>query len=343
MTRVGFLGAGLIANFHAFMLSQSHAPHVLAGVYDPDGSRAERFATGWGATAEATEDAVLDACDAVYICTWTAEHPRLVRHAVERGVAIFCEKPLATTLDEASTMTDSVEAAGVVNQVGLILRYSPSFALLRDLVQRPESGRLMNVVFRDDQYIPVQGTYGSTWRGDRTRCGSGTLLEHSIHDLDIIEHTIGRIASVSARSANFHGLDNIEDSVAGVVTFAGGGLGVLTSVWHDILERESQRYVEVFCERLHVELFDDTIGPVKWTFTGAPEQSLVGDELIAEVTRLGLGLGNADSAFIRAVQTGRPAYPSFDDALRAHVLTDAVYRSAAEHGAPIAIDPTLPR
>ena len=117
----------------------------------------------------------------------------------------------------------------------------------------------------------------------------------------------------------------------------------LTSVWHDILERESQRHVEVFCERLHVELFDDTIGPVTWTRTGAAKESLAGDELIAEVKRLGLGLGNADSAFIRAVEAGRPAYPSFQDALRAHEVTDAVYRSAALQGAPVQIEPTPPR
>ena len=41
------------------------------------------------------------------------------------------------------------------------------------------------------------------------------------------------------------------------------GLGVMTSVWHDVLERPSLRHVEVFCERLYVELVDDWLGPVR--------------------------------------------------------------------------------
>jgi predicted dehydrogenase len=337
--RVGFLGAGLIADFHAFMLARSHAAYRLAGVYDPVEERATRFANSWGAAACASEEEALASCDAVYVCAWTAEHARLVGAALERGLAVFCEKPLATDLAGARAMTEAAERSGVVNQVGLILRYSPAFALVRDLVGNPQSGRMMNVVFRDDQYLPVQGMYGSTWRADRAKAGSGTLLEHSIHDLDILEQTFGPVASVSARCANFHGLDNIEDSVAAVFSFAAGGLGVLASVWHDVLERESQRHLEVFCESLHLELHDDVVGPVAWTLTGSDERSLAGDELFAEVKRRGLSRGNADSAFIRAVTAGEPGYPCFRDALRAHVLSDAAYRSAGLGGAPVTIPP----
>ena len=142
---------------------------------------------------------MLDACDAVYICTWTAEHARLVEAACARGLAVFCEKPLAFDARGAEAMAATVERAGVVNQVGLVLRRSPAFFLLRALVRDPDAGRVMSVAFRDDQYIPVQGMYASTWRGDRALAGAGTMLEHAIHDVDLIEHCIGPVASVSAR------------------------------------------------------------------------------------------------------------------------------------------------
>ena len=130
-TRIGFLGAGLIAHLHAFGLHQSKQPSAFAGVYDPDAARTAEFAEGWGATACTSEDEVLDSCDAVYVCTWTSEHARLVDEACRRGLPVFCEKPLAFDGAGAAAMADAVDAAGVVNQVGLVLRHSPAFAYLK--------------------------------------------------------------------------------------------------------------------------------------------------------------------------------------------------------------------
>lgn len=335
--RVGFLGAGLIGTFHSKMLRRSGADVAWAGVWDPDEARRHGFAAASGATPCASEEEVLDGCDALFVCTWTSEHQRLVQAAVERGLPVFCEKPLGVDLDSAEAMADLVARAGIVNQVGLVLRYSPAFNLLRDLVAGADAGRVMSVVFRDDQYLPVQGMYGSTWRGDRFRAGSGTLLEHSIHDLDIVEYAVGPVASVNARSANFHGLDGIEDTVATTLGFAGGGVGTMASVWHDVLERPSLRRVEVFCERLYVVLTNDWWGPVAWTPLGGEPVELAGEALVAEVRRRGLRDQNPDGAFIDAVQRGEPAWPGFAEALRAHVLVDAVYRSAAQGGTPVAV------
>jgi predicted dehydrogenase len=330
--RIGFLGAGLIAHLHAFGLHTTSEPCTFAGVHDPDPSRAAEFATGWGATVCETEDALLGSCDAVYVCTWTSEHARLVDAACERGLPVFCEKPLAFDGPRAAAMADAVDAAGVVNQVGLVLRHSPAFAYLRHLVRDPAAGRVMSVVFRDDQYIPVQGMYASTWRGDRDRAGAGTLLEHSIHDVDILEWILGPIASVSARAANFHGLDGIEDSVGTVFDLVGGGLGVHTTVWHDVVERPSLRRVEVLCERRHVVLENDWDGPLTWTATGEPERTLAGPDLVAACADAGLTVGDPDGAFVRAVTTGRPAWPTLRDAVRPHEVVDAIYRSAGEGG-----------
>jgi UDP-N-acetyl-2-amino-2-deoxyglucuronate dehydrogenase len=336
--RVGFLGAGLIATYHSKSLRWGGADITRTGVYDPDTRRAEQFAAASGATVCATEAEVLDGCDAVYVCTWTAEHPRLVQAAVERGLGVFCEKPLAVDLESAAGMTASVAASGVVNQVGLVLRRSPAFTFLRHLVTSPESGRVMAVVFRDDQYIPTQGMYGSTWRGDPAKAGSGTLLEHSIHDIDVLEWVAGPVTSASARSAHFHELAGIEDAVAVSFAFAGGAVGTLTSVWHDILERPSLRRVEVFCERGWFAMEeDDWFGPVHWTRLGGGRGSLSGPDLESAVTDAGLTLDNPDRAFIDCVASDRPAHPDFATALRAHVVADAVYRSAASGGSAIAV------
>jgi len=335
--RVGFLGAGFIANVHASLL-RSVSSVAWAGVYDTDRSRAEALAAKTGATVCDDENEVLDGCDAVFICTWTSEHPRLVEQAAQRGLAIFCEKPLATDLAGATAMADTVRRSGVVNQVGLVLRFSPAFCWLRHLISEPEAGRVMGVIFRDDQYIPLQGMYQSTWRGDPERAGSGALLEHSIHDVDIIESMAGPIATVSGFSAEFHGMTGIEDAVNLSLSFANGAVGSLQSVWHDILERESSRYVEVICENLWCAIdTDDWWGPVRWTRTGRDSGVLEGRQLGEQVWSAGLAAVNPDEGFLDAVAQGRTQGPDFDSALRAHVVVDAAYRSAALGGTPVAV------
>jgi len=232
---------------------------------------------------------VIEESDAVYVCTWTSEHRSLVERVVTAGRAVFCEKPLATTLDDAIALNDSVQRARVINQVGLVLRHSPAFALLRHLVQDPLSGRVVSLVFRDDQYIPTQGLYGSTWRGDVDKAGAGTLLEHSIHDIDLIEHTIGHIAGVNARRANYHQIDGIEDVMVVGLQLRDGGIGSLVSIWHDNLARPSQRRVEVFCERRYIALENDWHGPVRWQDTDGGGGILEGNDLSAAASSFNRG------------------------------------------------------
>ncbi len=127
--RVGFLGGGFIAHYHGKMLHTSGADIEIAAVHDPDAAKAAGFAAASGARVVDTEDELLSSVDAVYVCTWTAEHPRLVEKVVERDLPVFCEKPLAVDLDSAVRMVDSVRRSGVVNQVGLVLRDSPAFVV----------------------------------------------------------------------------------------------------------------------------------------------------------------------------------------------------------------------
>ncbi len=337
--RIGFLGAGLIATYHGKSLRRSGADHEIVAVYDPDPDRAAAFAQASGATAMATEEAVLDAVDAVYVCTWTSEHPRLVAAAMERSRPVFCEKPLATTLDGARAMAAAVSESGVVNQVGLVLRSSPAFLELAHQLGDPRNGRVQAVVLRDDQFLPVQGMYGSTWRGDVARAGAGTMLEHSIHDVDALEWLLGPVTSVSARSATFHGYPGIEDTVVAGLGFASEAQGSLTSVWHQLLERPSLRRLEVICERAFLTLEHDVSGPVTWTRPDGDVGAIEGEALFAAVAeRHGGRLPNQDRGFVEAVASGQQGPdPDLRTALRAHEVVDAIYRSATQGGAAVAV------
>jgi predicted dehydrogenase len=233
-----------------------------------------------------------------------------------------------------ASLADQAEGAP---QLGVLLRRSADFTMLRELAHAPEAGRIMSVVFRDDQFIPIRGTYASTWRGEVDKVGAGALLEHSIHDVDILEAVVGPMTDVSARSAEFHGLSGIEDLVVATLAFENGAIGSLTSVWHDIDARGSLRRLEVFCERALFTLEGDWFGPLAWEHDDGSRGVLEGEELVAAAAHLASDDRNPDGAFLRAVRDGRPCTPDFATAVRAHEVTEAMYASARAGGAPQAV------
>ncbi len=341
--RVGFHGAGFISVIHRWLLEHSGIDHAVVAVHDPDPERARRLAEQTGATAS-SEAGLVELVDVVFVCTWTSEHPRLVAAAADAGRAVFCEKPLAVDALRSEEMIDVVETAGVVNQVGLILRNLPGYVLARHLLHDPRAGRVMTVELSDDQFIPIQGRYDSTWRADPARAGRGALLEHSIHDVDVLAWLLGPVTTVSAVSREFHGLARIDDATVARLEFASGALGSLTTVWHEMLERPNMRRVEVLCERLHVAVEGDSEAVVRWRFAGEEPNELTGTALADAACAVGgeaagplvpFGRGhvfNPLTGFLQAVEDGGSSPLPFAEALPAHRLVDAMYASADDGG-----------
>ncbi len=345
--RIGFIGAGFIARYHAMQLRLAAEPNRISMVFDADVGRARQFCADERGTVAADANEVIDQSDAVFVCTWTAAHLDAVRQVVAAGRPVFCEKPLSTELVSATEVVRLVQDSGVVNMVGLVLRSSPALIAVRELIEDPGSGRVMNVVFRDDQYLPTQGMYASTWRGDVELAGSGTLLEHSIHDVDILEWLLGPVASVAAQQSHFHQLDGIEDSVSALVRFRSGATGTLSTIWHDVLSRPSQRRIEIFCEHALITLEGDMFGPVRRQRTD-DELVLEGDDLVGWLSDRGVALVSAEQEFLtqvrRVTQGEQPSRcrPDVLDALRAHELVDAIYSSARSDGARVELAVTAP-
>jgi UDP-N-acetylglucosamine 3-dehydrogenase len=355
MLRVGFVGSGLIAWAHGLSLKAlidgGVVDAAIVAVSDQRAQRARGFAeTLGGDGVEVVADAaeVARRCDAVWVCTPTSAHREAVGEALAARRAVFCEKPLDVDLVRATELVDAVSASGVASQSGLVLRSAPVFRELRDLVQGGTLGAPMAAVFRDDQYFPIQGTYASQWRADVSQAGGGCLIEHSIHDLDILRYCFGDVDSVFARTANHAGYQGIEDLAAVTLSFASGFEAQLTSVWHDIMSRGSTRRLEVFCREGMVWLDDEFRGPLHIQTTESievrtcPSPPWV-DELPLADDEVGLAVRayvEEDRAFCDAVTGGRSPEPGLDVALEAHRLVDAAYRSAADGGAPIGVSST---
>lgn len=351
---VGLIGCGFIGRFH------STAIHGLSrlglvdvdykAVCDLDESRARSFADAAHAPLVTTDPHdVIDAedIDVVYICLPTAAHKDLVLRAAANGKHIFCEKPLATNLPDVEEMVAAVDSAGVFAGVGLVLRHSPILTVLKSLMDDPTLGRLIAIVLRDDQFFPVQGHYASDWRKDKHQAGAGTLLEHSIHDVDVLRWLAGEVTAVRGTTRNFAGHDGIEDLAMAHLDFENGASADLTSVWHNVLGRPSTRRLEVFMENAVFTLDDDFVGPIELQ-THAKTREVIPEEEVRrrylqmvqmdEPTRAeALKYSFEDYFYLRAVQGGTQPFPDFKVALEAHRIVDAVYRSAALDGDRIAL------
>lgn len=315
----------------------------VAAVHDPDSDRAAGFGEANHAVVVDSADEVLDRCQVVWVCTPTAAHQLVVEAAVDRGRAVFCEKPLATSLAGAAAMARVVAAAGVPAQVGLVLRSTPVFGALRAVLGSGELGSPMTAILRDDQYFPVHGAYASTWRSDVEVAGGGCLLEHSIHDVDILRFLFGEVAEVTARTANFAGHPGIEDLAIVSMQFESGATAEIASVWHEIMTRGSTRRLEVICRRGMAWVENEFAGPLYvQTSDGVEERPCPPPTWIDGLPLGGDEMGHtlsayiqADRAFLDALSSGAAPQPSFSEALAAHRIVDAAYRSAALGGSPV--------
>jgi UDP-N-acetyl-2-amino-2-deoxyglucuronate dehydrogenase len=345
--RIGIVGCGHIGTVHAYALKQLAEAGLVAGevvaAYDADGERAAKLTKNLGGAAVPTLDALLDAVDVVWICTWTAAHLEAVEAAADRGLPIFCEKPLAPNLPACEAV--SAALARVPHQVGLVLRYAPVFAAAADIVASGRYGRPLTTNLRDDQYFPIQGMYGSTWRKSREAAGGGTLIEHSIHDVDVLRWILGDPLGVSATTACAFGYEGIEDLASLMLRYAGGSTAQLVSVWHQVLSRGSSRRLEIFCEEAYVWTEDDYLGPLHVetsagievvegeppAWTGALQVPEVFEKAVAHYA-------SQAKHFLDALSVGGAAtqgFPGAAEALAAHRIVDAAYRSAAQGSAPM--------
>ncbi|GMU55546.1 MAG: dehydrogenase [Candidatus Xenobia bacterium] len=343
--RLGLIGCGHIAQMHIDSLLQLREaglePLELVLACDLEPERVELFRRNYGFAGGTTDcRRMFEAgLDALYICSPTRDHLEPVLQAAGQGLPIFCEKPLGRNLAEVERMARAVEEASLPAQLGLVLRFSPVYQVMRQLLHEEGVGRPMAAVFRDDQYFPIGGSYHSQWRSDLEVVGGGALLEHSIHDLDLLRWFFGEVTRVEARTDYFSGRVGIEDSAVLLLEFASGARATLVSLWHQMLGRESNRNLELFCERRYLASSADMLGtisvqdqhgPVRTLSTRAVDRShrrFLGRKAPpGELAHNPYVLENL--AFLRSLRTGTKPFPDFATGLAAHRIVDAAYQSA---------------
>jgi myo-inositol 2-dehydrogenase/D-chiro-inositol 1-dehydrogenase len=344
---IALVGCGNIGQIHADGLAKLADDGLLRAVVAADPSAAGREAANRNCRFDRLEAEPLLAIadpevEAVLITAPTNAHEDLVQAVAAQGKALFCEKPLARDLDGARRIWDAVDQAGIPAQVGFHTRFHPMYQHLRGLITDQTYGRTMGYTLRDDQFFPsgdiVPGH--STWRHDVEQAGGGALLEHSIHAVDVLLWMFGPVVRVTAKTRRLFGY-GIEDTAALLIEHQDGTVGTLLTIFNGVIGREERRF-EVFFEQASLELTSDFIvgAPEDSLLIQEPEQEPVSPDLPAlrEAGFVTADLDRrdfifyqyvSDRAWLQAVRDGSQPSPDVTDALAAHAVVDAAYRSAA--------------
>jgi predicted dehydrogenase len=365
--RVGIIGYGFMGRAHSNayrqvnkFLSLGHQP-VLKAACGRNDEKTRAFAANWGWESVETdwrrlvERADVDAID---ICTPNKYHHEIALAAAAAGKVILCEKPLAMNAAEAREMTEAVERAGVANFVWFNYRRVPAIALARQVV---EEGRLGQVFHYRAQYLqdwtisPDLPLGGATlWRLDAEEAGAGVSGDLVSHSVDSALWLNGPIASVSGMTEVFvkeRALQDdpsqrkavtIDDACQFMCRFANGSLGLFESTRY---ARGRKNYNTLEMNGADGSLYFDLEDPHRLQFYDHGDPDHLHGWRSIHVTGFehpymknwwvpGTTIGyehtftNSLADFLKGLESGQPAAPTFRDALQTQLVLEAVLESA---------------
>ena len=230
--RVGFLGAGFISRFHVVALATSGVDNEIVAVHDPDPERAQAFAAAHGGRVVG-EDELFGLVDAVYVTTWTSEHPAWSSRRL-RGWPCSARSRWPSTPPPSSAWSprsrpraSSTRSVWCCASCPRSAGCGTSSATRGPAACSPPSSATTST-------SPTRAS--TARRGAPAAPGRGTLLEQ----LDPRRRHPALAARPGHRGgdgAEVHGHPRIDDVTVARLDFAGGAAATLTSVWHDVLER----------------------------------------------------------------------------------------------------------
>jgi len=228
--RFGIIGVGGMGSFHAKYLDTIEGVKLTA-VADVEEAKLQAFANRPDVRAFARGEDLLDSrlVDAVIIATPHYFHPAIARGAMERGIHVLCEKPVAVTIGEARKLNETYARFGhlkfgVMFQTRTVAMYQK----LRDLVQSGELGEITRITwlvtdwFRTWSYY-ASGGWRATWAGE----GGGVLINQCPHNLDLLQwipNMMPTRVTAAAFIAKTHPIE-VEDEVSAILEYPSGAVG----------------------------------------------------------------------------------------------------------------------
>ncbi len=322
--RIGILGLGRIGAFHAETLSGLDAVDSLV-VSDPFAEAAKTAAERFGAQVADSPEALLAAgVDGIVVAAATDAHPALILAAVEAGVPVFCEKPVARTMAEGVAVLNAVKDSGVEIQIGYQRRFDAGFSAARDAVRSGELGLLHSIRSTTLDPAPPPAAY--------IAASGGIFRDCSVHDFDIIRWVTGReVTEVYAVGGN-RGADYIKeagdaDTTGAILTLDDGTIAVVSNSRHNARGYDVRMDLHGFKDSICVGLEDKlplrSVEPGVTFPAGVPHDFFMDRFIPAYRAEL--------TAFTEVVAGTRTSPCTVSEALEAGWIADACTLSLQEH------------
>lgn len=219
------------AHMHAYTYAQLLTDldgAKLAAVWDDDEARGQTAAQKFGATYYSDYEQLLQNDDlaAVIVCTENIHHAKMVEAAAKWGKHVLCEKPLATTLEDAKRMVDACATAGVKLQTAFPIRYSTPVSHVKRQIEAGELGRILTMSGTN------RGKNPGGWFVDKSLSGGGAVFDHTVHIIDIMRwYTGSEVAEVYAEIDTRFGANSIDDCGLLTLTFENGVIASHDPSW----------------------------------------------------------------------------------------------------------------
>ena len=308
--RVGFVGAGGIANAHMNALQIVDDVQIVA-IADVSRERAESMASRFLAKAYGDYRDMLEEekLDALYVCVPPFAHEDQEILAAGKGIHLFVEKPVAVSLDKARAVRDAIKANGIVSAVGYHWRYQSNTQRAKKLLDATPIGMVMGYWMGG---FPEVGW----WR--RMEESGGQMVEQTTHIFDLARYLCGEVDEVYAAYANRASEKvpgfNINDVGTATLKFASGVVGTVSNTC--LLSVPYMVGLHVIARDLVLEIHGD----LKVIEPGHTEVFTGGANAMLEENR----------AFIEAIRTGDSTgvRSTYEDAVKTLAVTLACNESA---------------
>lgn len=224
--RLGIAGVGRIGAFHATTLHRLTGVDELV-VADADAGRARKVAEALGVRWVPDADALFGAgLDGLAIATPTESHAALISRAAEAGIPVFCEKPVATSIDETIDVLRRVEKLAARVQIGFQRRFDAGYAAVREAIGSGSIGWVHTLRGITADAAPPPAAYIAT--------SGGIFKDCSVHDFDAIRWVTGReivevYAAGSNRGEDFFSAAGDVDTAAATLRLDDDALALVTA------------------------------------------------------------------------------------------------------------------
>ncbi len=203
--KVAVIGVGSISSYHIKNYQANENVEMYA-FCDINEKRLKMMGEKYGVTRLYTDEAEmlreLPELDAVSICTWNSAHAPCAIMALDAGKHVLCEKPMATTLEEAIAMQEAAKRNDRLLMIGFVRRFGRDCHVVQDLIGQDALGELY---YGKVNYLRRHGNPGG-WFGDISYSGGGPLIDIGVHVIDLARYLFGNPKPVSVYGATFQKL-----------------------------------------------------------------------------------------------------------------------------------------